>query len=394
LDPSQTTRFIGWQLNFQTRELKMTDKRRTELLQILFQTMEKAEKREQMRCRQLASLLGSLNFLRTQFPMASLYMSQLNATRTRAVKKSGWDGMTTLTPTILGEIKWWIKTINHNQPHSWAPLETTTTLTTDASPWGWGATLERAHEETTYVWGLWSPRQKMMTSNQKELTAIQLALRESIRLLPCGSGVKIRSDNTAAVYALKRWRANERRVPTMREISNLVRAKECSLYPSYLPGIDNGAADKLSRMGVSAEYCMTTMTLRKVQKMIDVQLTLDVFANEATAQLPRYCTLKRSDERAVAVDGLNVDWRREVVLLHSPPSLILQTIQKAIRERVKGVLLVPSWKGQIWTPLLNRLSRDMVDFGPYQTATRRTTEMISQGWLLPPGNLHAHTMGT
>lgn len=45
------------------------------------------------------------------------------------------------------------------------------TLTTDASPWDWGATLEN-----NFAQGFWTAAQGMMTLNWKELAAVFTAL--------------------------------------------------------------------------------------------------------------------------------------------------------------------------------------------------------------------------
>jgi hypothetical protein len=149
-------------------------------------------------------------------------------------------------------------------------------------------------------------------------------------------------------------------------------------------------------MGGCGEYFVTTMTLKSAMAELGQQaLTLDAFASKETKRLRRYCTLDKNDEEAYAVDGLTVDWREEAVLLHPPPTLILRTLRKLMRERPIGLLLLlPSWRGQSWTPLLKELKLKSLDLGSYQTAVRRTRMMTERGWLLPPGNLIAFTMDT
>jgi ribonuclease HI len=392
LEPAQTVKFLGWELDLRRRELRMTAKRRAGILQKLFQLGRMASRREFMRTRDLASLIGILNFLRAQFPLASLHMVKLNQLKNSAVKKSGWQGTTTITPMVLGETKWWIKTVTHNTPHDWRPLATDVALTTDASPWGWGATLDRPNTETTFMWGLWTKSQRTMTSNHKELEAIRLALKDATPWLISGSDIVVRSDNTAAVFAVQKWRAKQHRLRSLKKMARWMTTAQMRVTARYLPGAQNGAADSLSRMGKSFEFYMTTTTWKTVQELTR-PMTLDVFASRTTARLPRYCTLDKNDGHAVAVDGLSVSWREEVVLLHPPPTLILQTIQKAIEERVTGVLIVPDWKGQIWSPLVAQLSETQTNLGSYQTTMRRTDAMIEKGWLLPPGTILAHVMG-
>jgi ribonuclease HI len=298
-----------------------------------------------------------------------------------------------MTPKVEGELKWWTKAVTHNRPRSWRQTQAKATLTTDASPSGWGATWQEQGKDPIYVWGTWNSTQKRMTSNSKELMAIVRGLKASTRSACGGTGICIRSDNTAAVFAIKGWKANVNRIPILRRLWNLTQQRRLHLTAQYLPGVLNSTADKLSRMGESGDYYMTMTTLRKLRAQWNIPLTLDVFANKETARLSRYCTKDASDIGAVAINGLDTDWRHEVVLLHPPPALILKTIQKAIREKAKGILIIPDWRGQTWFPLLQNLTTQTMDLGPYATAVRRTAEMESRGWLLPPGNVHAHILG-
>jgi ribonuclease HI len=355
--------------------------------------MDKASMKSLIPCRELASVLGTLNFLRTQFPAASLYMNRLNSMKCAGVRKNGWNGMLTMTPQAQGELKWWMKAVAHNSPRNWQPKPTDLTITTDASPSGWGAMCQERGKETTYLWGSWPKTAQTWSSNKRELTAILRVLKELTHSAQFGASVKVCSDNTAAVFAIRGWKSTTNRIPALRRLWNLLQSRGWSLTAQYLPGALNDAADKLSRMSDSGEYRLSMTTVRTLQAKWNIPLTLDVFASKETALLTRYCTKDASDAEAVATDGLSYDWRGEVVLLHPPPVLILKTVQKAMREAALGILIVPSWKGQNWYPLLQGLDTQMMDLGPYQTAVQRTAEMTSRGWLLPPGEVHAYILG-
>jgi ribonuclease HI len=392
-NPSHVVKFLGWNLDFQRQELQMTEKRRTTLLQTLFTLKQKAATRSTIPCRELASAIGALNFLRMQFPEASLYMLRLNQMKTAGVRRSSWSGMLTMTPKVQGELKWWTKAVTHNRPRCWRQTQVKATLTTDASPSGWGATWHETDKDPIYLWGSWPKTARGWTSNRRELTAIARGLEELIPSVQCGATISVQSDNTAAVFALKGWKASANRIPILRRLWNLLQHRGLKLTAHYLPGALNGVADKLSRMGESGDYYMTMTTLQRLREQWDIPLTLDVFASKETARLTRYCTKDAKDTGAVAINGLDTDWRHEIVLLHPPPALILKTIQKAIREEARGILITPNWRGQTWFPLLQNLTTQTMDLGPYATAVRRTAEMESRGWLLPPGNVLAHILG-
>jgi hypothetical protein len=123
---------------------------------------------------------------------------------------------------------------------------------------------------------------------------------------------------------------------------------------------------------------------------MELQPTLDVFASREAHVLPRYTTLDQFDGGAVAINGLSASWQDEIVWLHPPLNLILKALTKTAEVGARGVIIVPSWKGQQWSSLLTRLSCGQLNLGPYATTTIRTRSMIARGWRLPPGNLEVH----
>jgi ribonuclease HI len=87
-----------------------------------------------------------------------------------------------------------------NQPRSLVQEPIGATLTTDASPAGWGAVL-CVGEEKVYGFGLGSPKQETMTSNAKELVAGDMGLRhfaEELDVIGAAAAL-IQSDNAATV---------------------------------------------------------------------------------------------------------------------------------------------------------------------------------------------------
>jgi hypothetical protein len=72
LTPAQLIEFVGWQFNFQTMTVQMTRHRRWTLMQEVQRFQQAARERQTLPVRQLAALLGQLNFLRLQCAAASL----------------------------------------------------------------------------------------------------------------------------------------------------------------------------------------------------------------------------------------------------------------------------------------------------------------------------------
>jgi hypothetical protein len=56
-------------------------------------------------------------------------------------------------------------------------------------------------------------------------------------------------------------------------------------------------------------------------------------------------------------NAMHLIWPSDrVLLIHHPIPLILKALRKFEREGKVAVVVVPDWKGQIWTPLLKRMS--------------------------------------
>jgi ribonuclease HI len=394
LTPSQTVEFLGWEFNLRTLTVRTTRSRRSTLLGDLSLFLRTAKRRTYLRTKKLAALLGSLNFLRLQFVSASLYTVKLNALKTHAVRSTGWDGQVRLTPAIAGELKWWLRTLTRNHPGELRPDAPKATLVTDASPWGWGASLQLEQRETVRTWGMWTLEETSLTSNHKECLAVLRALETLRTHLKETRTIRVLSDNTATVYNIRKWKGVRLRVPALRRLAVLCQSMHWTLVPQYLPGVQNSEADALSRMGATGEYRLNSNACKRIWEATPTQPTLDVFAHRETHVLPRYMTQDRSDPGACAIDGLSADWRGETVHLHPPLNLIGLVLRKVEQTQASGTIVVPNWKGQPWAPLLNTLSRGCLQLGSYRETMIRTKAMEEKGLLLPPGDVVVHFLGT
>jgi hypothetical protein len=82
LEPKQEIIFLGWTWNTITMEVFMTKDRRTDLLDMLKRLVKTTRQNKLIRVKYLARIIGKLNFLRTQFREASLYLMILHAANT------------------------------------------------------------------------------------------------------------------------------------------------------------------------------------------------------------------------------------------------------------------------------------------------------------------------
>jgi hypothetical protein len=76
-----------------------------------------------------------------------------------------------------------------------------------------------------------------------------------------------------------------------------------------------------------------------------------------------------------------------VLLIHLPIPLILKALSKFEGEGREAVLIVPDWKGQIWTPLLKKLSVQKLVLGDAEVVLEKGPDMKKKELALPPGNI-------
>jgi hypothetical protein len=109
--------YLGWRWSFDKLEAQMTREFRARMMRVLKVWLRRTVQGASVSCRQLGSLIRSLNFLRPQFPRASLYLSELHAALTKGVKQSGWHGCLCLPQRISSELKYWWRNVAYNEAY-------------------------------------------------------------------------------------------------------------------------------------------------------------------------------------------------------------------------------------------------------------------------------------
>jgi ribonuclease HI len=389
MTPTQRIEFLGWEWDLQAASVRMTQTRRTDLRTQLETWRQRAVQRMRVPVRELAKLIGNINFLRVQIPETSLYTKEMDKLKIQAVAAGGWNGYCTANPSLLGEILWWNKRITANRPQPLTEWPTVATMTTDASPAGWGAILHtQADEQPDLTFGFCNEEQKGWTSNAKELWAVWKGLKyfgKDRRLLP-RTTVLIRSDNSTVVGELNRQSATASLARQLRRLLTLAARWQIRLTAAHIPGVQNTTADRLSRMGREREYYLKEEYLTRVKKELAIQPDMDPFA---ASPYIRSETATGHPKEAFAQN-----WTGHRVFLHPPPHMITRVLSKMRQEKTQGILIAPTWKSQPWSPSLSQLSLRSINLGPYEEVMELTPRFRREGWTLPPGNVMAALLDT
>jgi ribonuclease HI len=345
--------------------------------------------------RELAALMGKVNFLHWQFPRISLYTSTMNRTKVRGVKREGWNGKARMTYAARNELTVILRWVKKNTPRNFQTSPPQASLVTDASGQGWGAVLEIGGEKSYYLGEFRNQLKNLTSSNQRETAAVMLALKETVNLLKMKEVrvLCIESDNITTVSNIANVRAAKSMLHIARRIFLTSAKTRIELVAKYRPGIANTKADALSRLEAAGDYSLKEQifwkgleNLKTETENEDKLVTIDIFATARNTKLPRYIS-PEFDPLAVASDAFSVQWQGEKVYAHPPVILITQTLRRIEQERVEAVVVVPCWQSQPWWPLWTKLVKKETTLGESELILERGVMMNMRKTKLPPGQL-------
>jgi hypothetical protein len=116
---------------------------------------------------------------------------------------------------------------------------------------------------------------------------------------------------------------------------------------------------------------------------------LDLLANSENKKCTKFCALHSYQENETFMgNAMHLIWPDDrVLLIHPPIPLILQALRRFEREGKEAILIVPDWKGQIWTPLLKKLSVQKLVLGDAEVVLEKGPDMKKKELALTPGNI-------
>lgn len=345
-----TTRFT---LSVPRRKLKAIAKDARRLLRL--------DSESGVTARQLAGLAGKITAAAPAMRHAAdLHRHAIQRCQHYALRvhANDWDKPVRLSRTALVDIKWWA---------SYAPLafngaalrlpEPDATLTTDASPTGFGAVLTYKDGRQLVTHGFWRRDEAARSSNWREMTGVTRGFFTFASRLRRLRTLRIESDNSTAVSILRRFGSRHRHLGLAAEpLLRAVLRWGLQIQPVHLPGIENELADRLSRIDPQRnDYSVSWPAFHSIV-MAFGRPSIDWFATAANKRLRRYCA-RRQDHKATFVDAFSVPWRDEFGLFHPPINLLSKVIARIADQNAHGIVIAPRWPSRPWFGLLMQLAR-------------------------------------
>ena len=367
--PSQTVEFLGTTLDSSAMEISVPH-RKIAMLHHQIRSLLNQDGGEGVLTASLASVLGGLRATHVAFKPAMLMSRSMQHELARRLRlPTPWSGEVEnrwhLSPLAREELIWWEQNLMKFNGCSMIPSHPHFILTTDASGTGWGGWLAKASDpdvEIASCEGRFDLHEKCSSSNRRESLATLYALFSMRTEIQRDAVILIRTDNKTNAYNIGQGGGHS---PAIVEIMKMIfdLAWRCGwqIQVEYLPGLDNGRADHLSRVN-SWETSDWKLNPSDFQHLIRRwgPLEIDLFASMLNSQLPRYFSF-RHDPLTSGVDALSHCWTDLRAYANPPFILMDKVLQKVRADQATIVLVFPCWLTAAWWPLLlERLVEDPV----------------------------------
>ena len=258
-----------------------------------------------------------------------------------------WD------PLCQEDLLWWSWAIQQREGVDLSLPVPDLSFYSDASDVSWGAIIGE-HK----VSGVWTPSQKELSINLREMMAVQNGLLQFSSLLR-GKTIALFCDNVTTVAYLRRSGGTRSQVLFLkaREILLWIKSMQITILPQFIQGSLNTRADLLSRpnLVIGSEW---TPHQEVVQDLLHQwPAIIDLFATSLTARLPVFFA-PASEPKAARVDAFLQPWDN-LQAYAFPPIAIIRRVLVKLRapHRCDLTLIAPFWPQREWFPdLLELLS--------------------------------------
>ena len=269
----------------------------------------------------------------------------------QSVLRRGWDfvseeALIEWTPSCREDLLWWMAEDRLVKGCSLKVIPPDLMFWSDASDEGWGA-----HLGEHVVSGLWSPEERELSINLRELRAVRLGLEAFLGLVE-GKTVAVFSDNTTAIAYLRKQGGTLSQSLNL-EAQRILRWAESvslTIRPQFILGEQNVVADALSRSSqvLSSEWTLSQQVFDQILHRWPA--TVDLFATSLSYRLPVYYA-PLQDPQSAGTDALLQSWDHQQLYAFPPFPLVRKVLNKLRASRgVELTLIAPFWPQKEWFP--------------------------------------------
>ena len=320
LSPSHTIQFLGFMVDSALMMISLPQKK----VEDIAKACQAALLQGTLSVRDLSRLIGQMSATMRAVLPAPLCYRNLQRIKNQSLSRShSFEAIVTLDDSAKEELLWWVHQLATWNGRTILSETPDLVVESDASLLGWGAV-----SGGVCTGGLWSEKERTQHINYLELMAGALAVRTFAKHKR-NIHVRLRMDNQTAIFYVNRMggtRAQSLVQPAC-QLWQWCLQRGITLSAEYLPGANNGIADKESRtMQSSAEWMLNAQVFKYIMHVMG-PCQIDLFATRLNHQLDHYVSW-RPDPFATATDAFQITWRDYQGYAFPPFGLVGKCLQK------------------------------------------------------------------
>ena len=289
-------------------------------------------------------LLGLMASCIELVPNARLHMRpiQLHLLSFWKPSKDSLEMEVPCTRHLLGHLKWWCLPAIILKGRSLGQVQTTVTITTDASKSMYGG-----HMGNSYMQGVWSEEEKKLHINILELEVVFLEVKHFPPAIK-GKIVLLKTDNTTVVQYINKQGGTH---------SSQLCLRTWNLWNFALQNSDqfesNSHLQEIECASRSTEWSLNFSVVQSIFQTWGCPL-MDLFASDWNHRTPLYCSWFPSLQ-AFAIDALSIPWANMFAYAFPPICLIPKVLSHMLQFHCQIILIARQWPRRHWYPSLLQL---------------------------------------
>ena len=343
--PQQQATFLGFRINSLTMKITLTPEKVNKITTFISALLVSPSPT----IREVAQAIGYIVSSLPAVKYGKCHYRAVENDKIFALKeaKGNFDSTMCLSTSAVAELEWWVNHLPTSFHFIQAPV-IDCTISSDASLTGWGGAMNNIS-----TGGHWLPNEAKHHINYLELLAAYFVLKSFIKDIK-GKHIKMMIDNTTAVSVINNMGTchSDPCNSVACKIWTLCEENGIWLTAAHIPGKENVTADYESRnSNLDTEWMLNPKYLSQVLEGIPFTPVIDLFASRNNKQFDQYVSY-RPDPFASNIDAFTISWAETKFYCFPPFSCILRVVRKIIRDKARGVLVVPQWPTQSWYPIL------------------------------------------
>lgn len=309
---------------------------------------------------QVAALAGKMIYFGNACLPLAAFSRPVMRFAGRMAARGGWRNYQTKPPQLLSMLKTVKETITQSPPLHYTPIqEATWTLTTDASEWGWGASLSTGGR-------FWQTQGKFLAGeltkpiSHLETLAVRFALKAFDQFLPRRGPltIRLRSDSSTAISCWTRSSPVPELAETVVDMLTELNSREIRLIAEYIPSELN-PVDGLSRIWQDKnDYRLKKKIFNYFVMKWNYSPQVDAFASRHNRRCARFWSW-HPDPEAEALNAMAQDWNVPGLYMNPPWPLMSAVVRKILRDKARVMIVFPLWKGALWFQALMKVVKRM-----------------------------------